>query len=394
MTRAREPDAASLPRGTLRQNPLIANSGGVNFDALGKVRPGAGVRRSAGEIVAKLRTGSGDIDGWVPFALMCALFAIFALLVPNYLSVPNLQQLMRDFAEPCMVALAMGVVIFAGGIDLSVGATFAIANFVALYLFRIEAWPLGLAGLAVLATGGAIGAINGLLVAYVRTRPFLTTLAMLLVLRAGLDLVTNAYTTELANAWHETDAWYFLGAGFVLGIPSNMVAVLILSVGLHILLTRLRPGLHIMATGADRRAARHAGVNTRRTTFMVYILSGLISALAGLFYAARQSSAGSDTGLGWEVSALAAVVLGGVSLAGGRGSVGRVLMGSVILFLLMSGLLRMNMPGGASSALIGFTLLAAVAVRIQWADYSEKKARAKNTRRQTPAGLAARQVVP
>lgn len=329
-----------------------------------------------------------------PFALMCALFAIFALLVPNYLSVLNLQQLMRDYAEPCLVALAMGIVILAGGIDLSVGAAFAIANFIALYLFRIEAWPLEFAVLGVLSAGAAIGTVNGFLIAYVKTRPFLTTLATLLVLRAGLDLVTNAHTIELANAWHETDAWYFLGAGFVLGIPSNMLALLVLAACLHVFLTRLRPGLHIMATGADRKAARHAGIDTRRTTLMVYVLSGLIAALAGLFYAARQNSAGSDTGLGWEVSALAAVVLGGVSIAGGRGSVGRVLMGSAILFLLMSGLLRMNMPGGASSALIGFTLLAAVAVRVQWTTRRERKVRVRNVRGDVAAAPSANRVPP
>lgn len=385
MTQARDHDAATLA-GRLRQNSLMARFGGVTS---GRARGAL-----AEPIAAWPRGLPVSVDAMVPFLLMCALFAIFALLVPNYLSVINLQQLMRDYAEPCLVALAMGIVILAGGIDLSVGTTFAIANFSALYFFRIEAWPLEFAVLGVLSAGAAIGTVNGLLIAYVKTRPFLTTLATLLVLRAGLDLVTNAHTVELANAWHETDAWYFLGAGFVLGVPSNMVALLVLAACLHVFLTRLRPGLHIMATGADRKAARHAGIDTRRTTLMVYVLSGLIAALAGLFYAARQNSAGSDTGLGWEVSALAAVVLGGVSLTGGRGSVGRVLMGSAILFLLMSGLLRMNMPGGASSALIGFTLLAAVSVRVQWTKRRERKVRVSNVRDDLPAAPAANRVRP
>lgn len=380
MTQARDHDAGALA-GRLRQNRLPAASGGA---------ASGGGRGPGASIGSWLRGYGGNLDALVPFALMCGLFVIFALAVPNYLSVLNLQQMMRDFAEPALVALAMGIVIFAGGIDLSVGATFAIANFIALYLFRIETWPLGFAAAGVLAAGAAIGAVNGFLIAYVRTRPFLTTLAMLLVLRAGLDLVTNAYTVELANAWHETDAWYFLGAGFVLGIPTNVIALLVIAAVLHVFLTRLRPGLHIMATGADRRAARHAGIDTRRTTLMVYILSGLIAALAGLFYAARQNSAGSDTGLGWEVSALAAVVLGGVSLAGGRGSVGRILMGSAISFLLMSGLLRMNMPGGASSALIGFTLLAAVAVRIYWSKRRERLAPLRSARSRTEAAPGTR----
>lgn len=388
MMHAKERTAAFLSS-ALRQNSQSADSDGATAGMVGPEEPDG--------IVGALCKRMSGMDAAVPFALMCVLFGVFALLVPNYLSVSNLQQLLRDFAEPCLVALAMGVVIFGGGIDLSVGATFAIANFIALYLFRIEALPLGVAVIGVLAAGAIIGALNGVLIAYVKTRPFLTTLATLLILRAGLDLVTNAHTVELANAWHETDAWNFLGAGFVFGIPANMAALLVLAMILHIGLTRLRPGLHIMATGAERKAARHAGIDTQRVTLLIYILSGMIASLAGLFYAARQSSAGSDTGLGWEVSALAAVVLGGVSLSGGRGSVGRVMMGSAILFLLMSGLLRMNMPGGASSALIGFTLLAAVAGHIQWSRWRDRhrgRQARERARLALPEGAAAEQVQP
>lgn len=368
----------AFPSGTGHQDPLPAGPD----DVIGRIE--REVPAGTGSALLKRMNG---IDAAVPFVLMCILFGIFALAVPNYLSIGNLQQLMRDFAEPCIVALAMGIVIFGGGIDLSVGATFAVANFVALYLFKIEALPLGVAVMGVLASGAAIGAINGVLIAYVKTRPFLTTLATLLVLRAGLDLVTMAHTVELANAWHETDAWNFLGAGFVFDIPTNMAVLLVLAVALHLMLTRMRFGIHIMATGADRKAARHAGIDTRRVTLSVYVLSGMLASLAGLFYAARQSSAGSDTGLGWEVTALAAVVLGGVSLSGGRGSVGRVLMGSAILFLLMSGLLRMNMPGGASSALTGFTLLVAVAAHIQWSRWRDRQ-KTIGARQCSPAALS------
>ncbi|CFX32187.1 Inner-membrane translocator (fragment) [Candidatus Filomicrobium marinum] len=367
MTQA-EDRSASFLRGALARSPSLRVAGRAFSER----------ERGLLSRYPVFRRRFGDsLDAAVPLLVMCGLFAAFALLVPNYLSGSNLQQLMRDYAEPCLVALALGIVVFAGGIDLSVGAIFALANFTALYLFRIEMWPLPVAVLGVLSVGAVIGAINGVLIAYLKTRAFLTTLAMLLILRAGLDFVTNAYTIELANAWRDTEGWYWLGAGYFLGVPSNMVILLVVALALHLFLTRLRPGLHIMATGADRKAARHAGINTRRVTLLAYVLSGLIAALAGLFYAARQSSAGSDTGLGWEVTALTAVVLGGVSLSGGGGSVGRVMIGSAILFLLMSGLLRMNMPGGASSALIGATLLGAVGIHIQW---SRRRARSRSVR--------------
>lgn len=302
----------------------------------------------------------------VPLAILVVVFSYFAIEVPNYLSVINLQQLLRDYAEPAMVALAMAVVIFAGGIDLSVGATFAIANFAALYFFRIQELPLGAAIVCTLLVGAMIGLGNGLLVAYGRARPFIATLAVLLVLRAGYDLVIHNYTLQLANAMHTTEQWDYLGAGTLWGIPANIVILIMIVVLLHLFLTRFRPGIQLMATGADREAASHAGIPVRARLCLAFLLSGLISAAAGLLYAARQSSAGSDTGQGMELTALAAIVLGGISLAGGRGSVFRVLIGSSILFVLLSGLLRMNMPGSMTSAISGLVLLVSVVLLIQW----------------------------
>ncbi len=312
------------------------------------------------------------MEAALPFLVMCLLFGAFAFEVPNYLSIINLQQLMRDFAEPAFVAMAIAIVIFAGGIDLSVGAIFAITNFAALYLFRMHELPLAIAILGVVSVGVIIGMVNGYLVAYVKTRPFLTTLAMLLILRACYDMTALAHTVELATAMHDTDGWYFLGAGNVLGIPTNMAALIIVGVGMSFFLKHLRPGSHIMAVGANRKTARHVGINVKRTLFLSYVLSGAITAIAGLFYAAKQNSAGSDTGLGWELTALTAVILGGVSLNGGRGSISRVFIGSAILFLLSSGLLRMNVPGSLTSALIGLMLIVAVAMNIKWVKFKDK----------------------
>src|SRR6202046_611273 len=278
----------------------------------------------------------------LPLILACLTFTTFAILVPHYLSVMNVQQLMRDFAEPGLVAVAMSITILAGGIDLSVGATFALADFVALYLFRIQGLSPSVAIAGAVATGVAVGTLNGLLIAYVKARPFLTTLATLLILRAVFNLVSEAYTTELAIATNETAAWDFLGDGSILGVPVNMLVLCAVGLFSHVFLTRIRPGLHIMAVGASRKAARHAGIDVRRSLLLAYILSGAIAALAGLLYAARQSAAGSDTALGFEVTALAGVVAGGVSIGGGRGTVGRAILGAALIFLLVSGLLRLN----------------------------------------------------
>lgn len=331
------------------------------------------------ERVAGIRTAGTGIQRWlepvIPLMVACALFIAFAVNVPNYLSSDNLQQLMRDFAEPGLIAVAMAIVILAGGIDLSVGATFAIANFTALFLFRVHEFPLGLTLLSVMAVGAMIGTINGLLVAFAKARPFLTTLAMLIILRAAFDLVSNAYTAELANAIHDSAAWEYLGAGVLLGIPTNMIVLVAVAAAAHLYLTHVRPGLHLMAVGGSSKAARHAGIHVRRVQFTAYLLCSVIAAVAGLLYAARQNSAGSDTGLGWEIAALTAVMLGGISLGGGRGSVVRAVMGAAILFLLVSGLLRMNVPGSLASAVMGLVLLVAVGLNVRWTTRKRKELR-------------------
>jgi ribose transport system permease protein len=317
----------------------------------------------------------GWMEALLPLILACLTFTTFAILVPHYLSVVNVQQLMRDFAEPGLVAVAMAIAILAGGIDLSVGATFALADFVALYLFRIQGFSLSIAVAGAVATGAAVGTLNGLLIAYLRARPFLTTLAVLLILRAVFNLVSEAYTTELAISTHESAAWDFLGDGTVLGLPVNMVVLCGVGFFCHFFLTRIRPGLHIMAVGASRKAARHAGIDVRRSLLLAYVLSGTIAALAGLLYAARQSAAGSDTALGFEVTALAGVVAGGVSIGGGRGSVGRAILGAALIFLLVSGLLRLNASASLASATIGLILLLAGGLTAKWPQLRAKLVR-------------------
>ena len=134
----------------------------------------------------------------------------------------------------------------------------------------------------------------------------------------------------------------------------------------HIFLSRSRYGWHLTAIGASRKAARHAGIRVRLMLFFTYVLSGTLCAASGIFYAARQSSTDSTTGVGWEFQALTAVVLGGVSLAGGKGTVWRAMIGALIIFLLINGLVRMGIPGYVTSAVIGMILLAAVGIDVKW----------------------------
>ena len=303
----------------------------------------------------------------IPFVLMLGLIATFAASTPNYASLGNAQQMGREFAEAGFVAMAMALAVISGGIDLSVGSVFALANLVALVLFQLEHWPVPAVIAATLAVGAAVGAVNGYLIGYLKTRPFLTTLVALIVLRATVDLLGQHWSVPLAMASRTTWTWDVMGVGWIAKLPSNLAILAIVAIVGHFLLSRSRPGWHITAIGSSRKAARHAGIRVEAMLFLTYVLSGTLAAAGGLFYAARLNSAGSDTGVGWEINALTAVVLGGVSLAGGRGTFARALIGAVIVFVLINGLVRLGFPGALSSTALGAVLLIAVGIDVKWA---------------------------
>ena len=305
----------------------------------------------------------------IPFLVMVGLVAYFSVVVPNFATAQNYAELLRQFAEFGFVAIAMALVIISGGIDLSVGAIFGLVNMLALILLGVFQVPLPLVIVCSLLCGAVLGAFNGYLVGYLKARPFLTTMVTLIVYRACIEILNTAYAVKLATVTVNSPAWTFLGEGDVLGLPTNALLLLAVYVVAHVFLSRSRPGWHITAVGSSRKAARHAGIKVERVLFATYTLSGLLCAMGGVFYAARQSSAGTDSGVGLEVSALTAVVLGGVSLAGGKGTVGRAMIGAVIVFILVNGLVRLGVPGSVTSVGLGVILLLAVGFDVKWAKH-------------------------
>ena len=169
----------------------------------------------------------------IPFLLTIAVFVSFALLIPGYVSVSSLRQLSLSFAEQGIVAVAMAVAVLSGGIDLSVGSVFAMANFLTLYSYLVKDVPLPLVVIGVVLFGAAMGAINGALIAYAKTRPFLTTLVTLIVLRALYNKLTAASTDALASVTSDSPVWDFLGAGAIAGIPTNMAGLLVVALCVH-----------------------------------------------------------------------------------------------------------------------------------------------------------------
>ena len=312
------------------------------------------------------------IDAVIPCLVMVAVLLVFIVTIPNYATPANAASLAYQFAEMAIVALAMGLVVMGGGIDLSVGAILALTSFIAFYLLLIEEWPVPLVILVTLLAGALMGAINGFLCGVLRLRAFLATLITMIIYRSVFNLLLDRYGGDLSMAYVDSATWEFLGQSEFFGWHCNVVILTLLAIVAHLVLTRSRIGAHLMAVGGNRLAARRAGIHVARVQIGIYVVSGLLVAIASVLYAARVNSPSVATGRHWEIVALTAAVLGGVSLGGGRGSVMRLLFGALTVMALTNGLVRLGIQGGTTELATGGVLIAAVLFDVKWQKHRDK----------------------
>jgi ribose transport system permease protein len=316
--------------------------------------------------------GKSWMEPAIPFALLIGMLVVFSFTIPNYVSLGSAQSLATQFPEFALVAMAMALVVISGGFDLSVGAIFAMADLAALVLFKVLGLPVWATMLCTIGISAALGSVNGVLVGYVKTRPFLTTLVSLIVLRAAYNMLSQNFAFSLALSTESSEVWTFVGGGRMLGVPVNVFVLLLVAVAGHVYLRRSRPGIQLTAVGASRKAARHAGIYVERHLCVAYVISGGLCGLAGFLFAARQESADATTGLGWEVQALTAVVLGGVAISGGKGTFWRALIGAGIVFLLINGFVRLGVQGDTGLMMLGVILIGAVSLDAKWGKNKSK----------------------
>ncbi|MGS0753577.1 ABC transporter permease [Roseateles sp. GG27B] len=314
-----------------------------------------------GEILAKRW-----METAIPVTVLLLVAFALAQAIPNFLSPVALSDTGRQAGEIGFIVLGMALVMIVGGIDLSVGSMFALTNFCALYLMHVLKWPAGAAIAATLLCGAALGAVNGILIGYFRLRAFLTTLITLIIYRALYDLLTADYATAIAGGLPDSKVWDFIGNGDWLGVPAVVYAYVLVAIFGHIFLTRLRPGWHVTAIGGSRRSAYNTGIEVRRTVAMCYVAGGVLTSLGGIFFASRLATAGGDIGVGLEVTVLTAAVLGGISLGGGKGSVMKALVGTLIVLLIINGLTTMSLLGGYNRMVLAAILLLAAVIDIRW----------------------------
>lgn len=306
------------------------------------------------------------IDSVIPFTALVILCAIFGSIVPGFFDLATLTNLSGQTAELGLVVLGMTIVMVSGGIDLSVGSTFALAVLVTLFGMNVEQWSFGTGLLACLGLGLVCGAINGLLVGFLRMRAFLTTLVTLIIYRSTFDIVFPQVSTAIVTSGPDSPAYDFLGFGTIWGMPASFVVFALIALLLHLVLSRARYGWRLFAVGGARRSAYNAGINVRFTLFSAYVLCSVLVALSGFFFSARIGSAASDIGTGLELQVLTATVLGGISLGGGRGSVAKALMGTIFVLVLSNSLLALAVPGPVNYLILGLVLLLSVLLDVRW----------------------------
>lgn len=302
----------------------------------------------------------------IPVAVLLLVSLALSQILPNFFGATNLADTGRQAGEIGFIVLGMALVMIVGGIDLSVGSMFALTNFCALYCMHLLKLPVAAAVTITVLVGAGLGAVNGVLIGYFRLRAFLTTLITLIVYRALYDILTTEYATAIASGMPDSVTWDFVGAGTWFGVPTVVWFYAAVAIFGHIFITRLRAGWHITAIGGSRRSAYNTGIPVRRTVASCYVASGVLTALGGVFFASRLSTAGGDIGVGLEVTVLTAAVLGGISLGGGKGSVAKALVGTLIVLLIVNGLTSTGLDGGYNRMVLAAILILAAVVDIRW----------------------------
>ena len=296
---------------------------------------------------------------WRLILAVLAEIALFAVVAQNFLTVGNFFEVTRLSVELGLLAVALTPVIVAGGIDLSVGAMLGLSAVVFGAAHKDFGLSIPLAAASAVIVGAAGGALNALLIARLEIPPLIVTLGSLSLFRGIAEGITHAAT----NYTDFPRSFLALGQGYLGGvIPAQLPLFVLVVAGYVILLHRSIIGRALYAIGFSPAGARYAGIPVRRRVGLVYLLSGVVSSLAAIVYVAHLGQARSDAGNGYELDAITAVVLGGTSVFGGRGTLWGTLLGLFAISILRNGLQLAALPSELAGVLTGTLLLATIAI--------------------------------
>lgn len=310
------------------------------------------------------------LEGRAFFALI-AIIVIFSILSPYYFSVSNFLTMSSHVAIFGFLAIGMLLVILNGGIDLSVGSTLGLCGVVAGWLMQgvtIEAAgvilypPVWAVVMLTLILGAAVGAVNGVLIAFFKVPAFVATLGVMYVARGIALLMTNGLTfNNLAGkADFGNTGFDWIGFNRIGGVPIGVIILAVLAVAVGLMLARTAFGRWLYASGGNERAAELSGVPVKRVQIAVYMISGACAAIAGLVLSSQLTSAGPTAGTTYELTAIAAVVIGGAALTGGRGTIRGTMLGAFVIGFLSDGLVIIGVSAYWQTVFTGAVIVLAV----------------------------------
>ncbi|GAB3632909.1 ABC transporter permease [Microbacterium sp. AGC85] len=292
------------------------------------------------------------------FGTLVVLLIFFSLASPNFFTFSNIASVLLSTAVIGILALGTTFVIITGGIDLSLGTGMALCSVMTGVFITNMGLPVWIGVIGGIATGVLMGLINGFNVTFLRLPPFIATLAMMMI-AGGLALVISG----VAPIYFSTSAPDFkriaLGA-IIPGIPNAVLITAVLAIIAFLVLSKTLLGRYTFAIGSNEEATRLSGVNTRRWTIFVYMFAGAFTGIAGVVIASRLDSAQPQIGTGYELQAIAAVIIGGTSLLGGRGSIIGTVIGALIMSVLVNGLSILSIQTEWRNIVVGVVVLLAV----------------------------------
>ena len=302
------------------------------------------------------------------YLILIGLIVVSAILSPVFLSMQNIMNIFRQQAPAMLLALGAMLVIITAGIDLSSGATLAISNVMVAYfitnLYYYTPSGIVLSIVVGIVIGVVFGCVNGLIITYLKMPSFIVTLATATIIRGIAYVITFGSTIRLpmdAVQNKGSVAFFNFGQGSLFGvIPYSACLVIIIVILFWFIMRYTSYGRVLVATGSNEDAARLAGINVRKYIFSAYAIAGLLAGIAGVLMTARAGIATPSMGSGFELNAIAAVVIGGASLAGGKGKVGNTVVGVFIIALIANIMTLMNVPPYPQQIIQGLVIIVAV----------------------------------
>lgn len=291
------------------------------------------------------------------------IFTVFAIISPFFLKIENLLNIIRQVSLNGIMAMGMTFVIVSGEIDLSVGAIYGLTGIIT-GLLVVTGIPFIFSILIGLVFGSFFGLLNGFLVSYIGIPSFITTLGMLnvckgisLLITDGMPVVLSSRTVENPNL----DSFFFIGQGRLFGtVPVMSIVLILIVIFSHVFYKKTKFGFHLRAVGGNINTAKSSGINTKYTKMMTFFYSGFLCGVAGVLNLAFITNVRADSGTGLELTVISSVIIGGTSLAGGKGSIIGTLLGILIIGILNNGLLLVGISPFWRVLVIGVVIISAV----------------------------------